>query len=240
MVLQRRRTGAVFRFAFGLLVLVAVLGHHVTVLAAPAGELLTNGDFETGDFWGWTTFTTANGSLGVSAGPPDVVPFGVSNSGNPSQAARFQVGQESFLPNIPEGGGIFQNFASPGGVVMVRANIASDLPFDFINTDPGSFGLYVDGQLLDALAFGSQFGSIGPFATQRTTMSGAIALGAGVHELRILVHRPALNSEMTPFQYIDDISVSLIPEPSIFVLLAAGSLFLWVARKRCWQVQRKA
>jgi hypothetical protein len=44
--------------------------------------IVTNGNFATGDFTGWTLFTTSNGSLGPSgSGLPAVTSFNVTGSG---------------------------------------------------------------------------------------------------------------------------------------------------------------
>jgi len=58
--------------------------------------ILLNGDFETGDLTGWTTFLTPNGSIGSTNGVPDVVPFDVTGGGTPSDAAQFEVGELAF------------------------------------------------------------------------------------------------------------------------------------------------
>jgi hypothetical protein len=48
--------------------LFAVLGFLTALLGtvgAANANLLSNGDFETGDFTGWTFFTTANGTISL-------------------------------------------------------------------------------------------------------------------------------------------------------------------------------
>ena len=63
---------------------VAALAVTLVASAAP----VPNGDFETGDLTGWTTFTTTNGTIGT----PAVVPFDTTGSGA-SNAAEFNVGR---------------------------------------------------------------------------------------------------------------------------------------------------
>jgi hypothetical protein len=88
-------------------------------------NLIQNGGFETGDFIGWTLFTTsANGSLGF-APVPDVTSFNVTGSAA-GNAARFQVGQVAFDPRfLPEGGGLMQNVLTGTGTFMFTANVAA-------------------------------------------------------------------------------------------------------------------
>ena len=80
--------------------------------------LLTNGDFETGNLNGWTTFTTTNGTIGT----PSVTSFDVTGAGA-SLAAGFNVGNVQNPGN--NGGGIFQTFNFGGGSLSVSVDIAS-------------------------------------------------------------------------------------------------------------------
>jgi hypothetical protein len=76
---------------------VAALAVTLVASAAP----VVNGDFETGDLTGWTTFTTANGTIGT----PAVVSFDTTGTGA-SNAAKFNVGRQVLGSGAPEGGGI--------------------------------------------------------------------------------------------------------------------------------------
>src|SRR5271154_4151690 len=96
----RRRVSAVVAgpFALGCL------------LCRPAlADTITKGNFDTGNLEGWTTFTTANGSVG--AGLPNVTPFNTTGSGI-SDAAHFNVGEVNF-DFTQQGGGLFQIINAP-------------------------------------------------------------------------------------------------------------------------------
>lgn len=91
------------------------------LLSCAANAAVVNGDFATGDFTGWTTFTTSGGSLGpVDANT--VTSFDVSGTGA-SQAARFQVGQSG--GSFDQGGGIYQSVVVGAGTLSVSADIAA-------------------------------------------------------------------------------------------------------------------
>jgi hypothetical protein len=88
------------------------------LVPAANAAIVTNGDFATGDFTGWTLFTTANGSLGESEGLPAVTSFNVTGAGA-QNAATFQVGE--VVPGSgQQGGGITQTVTLPGRNLAVR------------------------------------------------------------------------------------------------------------------------
>jgi len=166
-------------------------------------NLIVNGDFETGDLSGWSTFVTANGGLGI--GFPSVVSFDVSGNGA-SDAAKFKVGQIVFTPGVSEGGGIYQPFTFSGGEVAINMDIA--VQADSANGTAGLFELFVDGVLLDSF----DFGDILAATTERASLGYFGALAAGGHELRVQMTRTARVGP-TPYQFLDNISVEAVPDP---------------------------
>src|SRR5215469_11867190 len=96
------------RYRPGLGGLMAVLLGLLSNNAARADEisnLISNGNFATGDLTGWTPFVTANGTNG--SGLPVVVSFDTTGTGA-SNSAQFNVGEADFPVGVQQGGGISQ------------------------------------------------------------------------------------------------------------------------------------
>ncbi len=159
-------------------VLLATMLLSVAALATDVkASMLLNGDFQTGDLTGWTTYTTANGTIGV----PSVTSFNTTGVGA-SLAATFNVGNISNPGN--NGGGIFQAFNHTGGDLSVSIDVATVSGFG--NADAGEFSLFVSGTLVDFIDFSDISGGV----TERGTLSGTITnLAAGNYEFRVLITR---------------------------------------------------
>ena len=165
-----------------------------------------NGDFETGDFSGWTTFVTDNGSIGDAT----VAPFDVAQNREVSQAAQFNVG-ERVWERQQEGGGIFQAFEASGRI-LVSAEIAADNIGHTSNRAAGIFTLLVDGVPVAR----HDFGSIASNGIETATLEGEITVQPGEHELRILMTRPFLRSpRLSPFQWVDNVMIESINRPPV-------------------------
>jgi hypothetical protein len=214
--------GAIMRFK--PITRIAVVLSAATLISASAkANLISNGDFATGDFTGWTLFTTSpNGSLGF-APVPDVISFDVTGSGA-TNAARFQVGQVTFSGfNVQEGGGLEQNVPTGAGTFMFTANIAAfwlaslagcnpGPPQNCSNGDAGTFRAVLDGMTLATLSFGE----ITDQQTLRGVLSFTSNLAAGTHDLEILMTRGGTNHGGpssgltfgdTPFQFVTNVSL---------------------------------
>jgi len=203
-----------------------------TVFSPEAVNIATNGDFETGDFTGWTQFTTANGITN-----PAVVPFDTDGDTVATNSAQFRVGDAVFT-GIEEGGGIFQIITTGGGTVTIKADIASDLPLPPSTTtgndEGGVFTLFFDGVEVDSHTFGSLFNG----DTKRSTLNAVInGVSPGSHEVKFQMTRPFTESMDTPRQYIDDVMVlaepvvvggQIIPIESTSLILAGAQSFSWM------------
>src|ERR1039458_10261511 len=157
--------------------LVAFLFAAVT---AQAGNILSNGDFQTGTLPPWTPFTTTNGTNG--AGLPDVVFFNTTGTG-PSLAAQFDVGEVAYT-GLPEGGAIDESFTlSSGGTFTFFANIASqDDANHLVNADAGTYSILIDGVPLASDNLGG-FSSVDQILMG--TLSGSVSLSAGAPTLEV-------------------------------------------------------
>jgi hypothetical protein len=192
---------------------------------AQAGPItITNGAFETGTLAGWTLFTTVNGTTG----PPTVVSFDTTGTGA-TYAARFLVGQLTFVPGDQQGGGIYQDFVTTAGPLSLYADIAAQNQTIFPNAAGGLFSMLLD----DVTIASFDFGFIAVGAIERSSLSYVGSVSAGTHELRFLVTRPFLAGPPpggTPYQYIDNIRAEVVPEPATLTLFGTGLASL-AARK---------
>ena len=219
------------------LIVMAIVSFVGTVSHA---NLIINGDFETGDLTGWTTFTTASATATGSLGASTVVLFDTNGDSNTSLAAQFQVGQVSpgtIGGGSPlEGGGIFQDVNLLAGDLTVSVDVAASSSGN--NAAGGLFELIFDGNVVDFF----DIGDIGAGTVERgSLLFQAPNVVAGTHEVRIRMTRGFGTGSSTPRQYIDNVSLlgtpiatpTVIPEPlSIFQGLIGLATVSFFVRRR--------
>ena len=199
---RQTKLGRTARLVAVIAVVVAASG---LLAGAARAAPLANGDFETGDFTGWTTFVTPNGGIGSphgATGPAGVALFDTTGSGA-SYAAHFSVGEIAgqIGGGPPEGGGIYQSVTvSAEATYVLSADIAT---FGGFNADCGTYALMVDGGVVAS----HDFGFCGAVGTYRSTLSATAALGAGSHEIRILITR-RFGPDFTMTQYVDNVTLA--------------------------------
>lgn len=230
-----------------------VLGAAVAALTlsaanSQAAQLVTNGDFSTGDLSGWTLFNTTNGTTGYAPGA-QVKSFNVTGQGATS-AAEFQVGQQAYT-TAGAGGGIFQTINATAGLLTFSADFSAYLN-EGLNVSGGVFSVLLDDVVLDSFDVGSIAGDMTtpgfrnrppvftPAVIERGVLSFSTGVTAGSHVLKLQVTRALLagdGSSPVPRQYFDNVSaiqadVAAVPEPATWALMILGFGFAGASLRR--------
>ncbi|CAG0992451.1 PEP-CTERM sorting domain-containing protein [Geobacter sp.] len=200
-----------------------------------ANATVINGGFESG-LDRWSLFTTANGTLGDSP-LPQVAAFDVAGNSVSSDSLKLSVGYATAPCSFPglycslptEGGGIQQSVSILEGVYSLNVDIAvENTPlYGGRNGDGGTFYLILDGLVLDQVSFGE----ITANSVKRDQLNFQGLITEGLHDFQILVTRNYAQSDSL-FQYIDNATVTPVPEPNTLGLLAVGCVVAFWARRK--------
>jgi hypothetical protein len=198
----------------------AVVGLMAAGAAPSRANLLLNGDFETGDLTGWGTYNTATGTATTT-----VSSFDVTGTGSSSAATFNLVGLTSGDYGVGDfqGGGLVQSVSLAGGTYTLNFDAAAA---GSGNADGGFFSLLFDNVVVDTW----QVEDIN--STLRHTLSATlIGVAAGTHSVAVQVSRQYYPADSVT-DYIDNVSLTAVPEPSSIACFALGGLAVLAARRR--------
>jgi hypothetical protein len=185
--------------------LIFAVGHAAEATAQEIGPP-TNLNFERG-LEGWTTFTTAGGTIGAEPLPTIM---NVSMNGRPvSKAVAFTAGQEAHSDSTERGGGLFQHFRAPAGRLRVFVDIGEYFALEGTVEATGTFRLIVDGQLLSSL----DMGNLGTHGAKSSRLGGTLQIAEGTHTLVIAVTRPYGNQGVV-YHFLDHVVLAMDLEDS--------------------------
>jgi len=191
-----------------------LIGFVLIGVGSVSSEVLRATDFESGDFPGWTTFSTPNGTLG-GEGFPSVALWDHAGMVSPSRCLQVQVGQLHYAPvyDVQQGGGIELTTMTGTGILQlsVRVGVTYDSPNKKRNLNGGLFEWVVDDQVVAGL----DVGPIEAGAAVQHQFKGKVPVTAGRHTIQLRMTRPFRSgtNQPAPLQFLDDVMVELIPQP---------------------------
>ena len=213
------------KFTLSLVLSCAVLSFASLESLGSGIELTTNGDFETGDTSGWSDFTTGSQSFGPTndvstLGPPSTTAGEIVNPTAPSGAvikqANLGIGQvsEGDIVTISfDAKGVF----GVGGVAFAEFFTELDGGGTTSSVILGGSPLNAGQGLTDSYSSFSYSVPVGPTPTGGITLQFNAAAGAVAGSTAQLL--------------VDNVSVSIVPEPTTFALAGLGLVGV-VARRR--------
>lgn len=180
----------------------------ITRLSSPLEAQVMNGDFSAG-LANWTVLQLPSGLVvGGSLTSVDIdgLPLRLSN------AYYCQPGNNGWDRALQQG-----VFLTEGSTYDFRADLAMESGSN--NGDGGTITIYLDSVIVASYAFGSVPWHVKEYATLSGTYTPPTT---GNETLSITFTRSGEGAPDTPYDYIDNIQLIVVPEPSSLVLALAG------------------
>jgi hypothetical protein len=192
-------------------------------LSAAGFAQFVNGNFETGDFTGWTLGLTSGGAQTYQT----VEDFDIDGPGplGLSKAGRFSAGRASGVTTGEHGVTLMQSLFLTGGVQYTFTfDWAATRTIASSNTQGGIFALMVNSTEIARGAAGSTSGTNPKYGT----VSGVFTPGSsGNYMVGAWILRPfTIPNPTTLFQSVDNFTMSPVPEPGTIAVLSLGLLAL--------------
>jgi len=191
-----------------------LIGFVLSGVGSVSAEVLMTMDFESGDFFGWTAFSTSNGTLG-GKGFPSVAVCDHAGVVSPSRCLKVQVGQLHYAPvhDVQQGGGIELATMTGSGILQLsaRVGVTYDSPNKKRNLSGGLFEWVVDDQVVADL----DVGPIEKGTAVQHQFTGTVPVTAGHHTIQLRMTRSFQSGtgQSAPIQFVDDVLVELISQP---------------------------
>ena len=201
-----------------------------------ANAQVVNGDFESG-LAPWQNYVTGNGTAGP--GGIHLADFDIDGDGSASKTAAMSVGYATapcaapgiLCPTPTEGAGIYQwaHFAEGPVHFHVDLAVANTSLYGGYNVDGGTFQMILGGTVLGEWSVGC----IDAGSVARGSIDVNDVIGAPIDMWFMVKATRHWASSGSLTQYIDNVSISPVPEPETNAMLLLGlAVMVGVMRRR--------
>ena len=203
----------------------------VAALAGMANAQFVNGNFETGDFTGWTLGLTSGGAQAFQS----VVDFDIDGPGalGVSKVGQFSAGRATGVTTGEHGVTLTQMLNLSSGVnYTFEFDWAATRTITSANSQGGIFILTVDGVEINRSAAGST-SSTAPHFGHHVGLFTPTSTGA--HSVGVSIVRPftiPTPTAPTLFQSVDNFTMTPVPEPASMIALGLGAVALLRKRRK--------